>query len=38
MIINPFWAGVASTLLFEALTFVGVVLVAAYRMNKKNRK
>lgn len=38
MIVNPFWAGVASTLLFEALTFIGMVILAAYQYSKKDRK
>lgn len=38
MIINPFWAGVGATLLFEALAIIGAVLVAGYRYSKKNRR
>lgn len=35
MIVNPFWAGVAATLLFEALAFIGVAAAAAYQHSKK---
>lgn len=38
MIINPFWAGVGATLLFEALSIIGILLVVGYKMSKKNRK
>lgn len=38
MIINPFWAGVGAMLLFETLSIIGIVIVAAWKYSKKNRK
>lgn len=35
MIINPFWAGVGVTLLFEALAFIGIVCVVVWQQNKR---
>jgi hypothetical protein len=37
MIINPFWAGVGATLLFEALSIIGIVIVAAWTYSKKKK-
>ncbi len=38
MIINPFWAGIGATLLFEALSIIDIVIVAAWKYSKKNKK
>ncbi len=37
MIINPFWAGVGATLLFEALSFIGILIAVAWTYSKKKK-